>query len=407
MRLLRLSLDGTPLFENSRIGLDFYATDRVVQATCPEGILDVTRAGRTGSIFSQNIIGISGVNASGKTTLLNLLGFVLGYLSGPYSMRSIRMGRIGSLGKLDGLLHVDVVFWHEDSFFLLESTLRHYFEPLGNDAGGKLLGDQFYFEDETLWELQATRINREMIANKETFVSSSVVKMKRTGKPGTAGALSEEERTFLSPDTSIVSALVRPSPTAVETPSRMLADLSLPSEVVQAFDGSIEYLRWEPDAQVYRLKFKHENELVLSRDATTAMLSSGTVLGTDLVTHAIGALRDGGYFIVDEIESSLNRSLVGAVIGLFASPVTNPRGAMLVFTTHYPELLDVLRRKDNVYLLVRNEGQHTRIIKYSDKVKRIENKKSEVVLSDFIAGTTPRYPDVQAMREYVRTHVNG
>lgn len=85
----------------------------------------------------------------------------------------------------------------------------------------------------------------------------------------------------------------------------------------------------------------------------------------------------------------MNRSLVATIIDLFASPITNPHGAQLVFTTHYPELLDVLRRKDNVYLLVRGDDLRTEVIKYSDRVRRIENKKSEVVLADLI---NPEFP---------------
>lgn len=87
--------------------------------------------------------------------------------------------------------------------------------------------------------------------------------------------------------------------------------------------------------------------------------------------------------------------------------MTNPRGAQLVFTTHYPELLDTLHRKDNVYLFVRGEDGRAEAVKYSERIRRIENKKSEVVLSDMIKGSMPRYPDVQALRDYVRERVNG
>ena len=58
-------------------------------------------------------------------------------------------------------------------------------------------------------------------------------------------------------------------------------------------------------------------------------------------------------------------------------------------------------------MLVRGDDQRTEVVKYSDRVNRIENKKSEVVLSNLIHGTMPRYPDVRAMREYVRERVDG
>ena len=110
---------------------------------------------------------------------------------------------------------------------------------------------------------------------------------------------------------------------------------------------------------------------------------------------------------MDEIETGLNRSLVGTVIELFASPVTNPHGATLLFSTHYSELLDVLRRKDNVFVLVRDDSFKTELIKYSERINRIENKKSDVIINNVIKGSMPKYPDVQAMREYVCEHING
>jgi hypothetical protein len=141
-------------------------------------------------------------------------------------------------------------------------------------------------------------------------------------------------------------------------------------------------------------------------EVAVAMLSKGTLLGAEIVDHAISMLRFGGCLIVDEIETSLNRSLVGVILGLFASPATNPRGAQLVFSTHYPKLLDLLHRKDDVYLLRKTQDYKTEIVKYSDCGVRIENKKSEAFINNIIKGAMPRYPDVQDMREYVLEHVN-
>ena len=194
----------------------------------------------------------------------------------------------------------------------------------------------------------------------------------------------------------------------MESPERTLPLTSLPTPVVQAFDPSVEYLVWNKENQVFHLKFKGERaERVMNVAIATSVLSNGTVLGAELVNQAITALRNGGYLIVDEIETGLNRSLVGTVIELFASPVTNPHGATLLFSTHYSELLDVLRRKDNVFVLVRDDSFRTELIKYSERINRIENKKSDAIINNVIKGSMPKYPDVQAMREYVCEHING
>lgn len=110
--------------------------------------------------------------------------------------------------------------------------------------------------------------------------------------------------------------------------------------------------------------------------------------------------------LIDEIEAGLNKSLVKSIIELFQSHASNPYGAQLIFTTHYIELLDYLPRKDDVYLLVRDKNFNSKVIKYSDRISRIENKKSEMVLANVIKGTMPSYPEVEGMRAYVREFVH-
>lgn len=220
--------------------------------------------------------------------------------------------------------------------------------------------------------------------------------------------LDAAQRTFLGDDMSIVSMVTGKRSSTVQTRDRALPLITMPTPVIQAFDPSVEYLKWDAQNQVFHLKFKNaEVERVMSDIVAASVLSNGTVLGAELVDRALTALTDGGYLIVDEIETGLNRSLVATVIELFASPVTNSKGATLLFSTHYPELLDAVRRKDNVFVLVRDSGYKTSVVKYSDKIERIENKKSEALINNVIKGSMPRYPDVQAMREYVCEHVNG
>ena len=46
-------------------------------------------------------------------------------------------------------------------------------------------------------------------------------------------------------------------------------------------------------------------------------------------------------------------------------------------------------------------------MRYSAEVKRIENKKSATTLRNVIRGSLPNYPDVQAMRLYVKEQLDG
>lgn len=406
MRLLKLRVDGLTLFKNKRLELDFIATDRVSRDE--EGnVSDVTQLAGGSAVYTQNVMGIVGVNAAGKTTVLNLVRFVLGYMSGNYVMRQFATGA-NLMGKLEDRMTISCVFYEKGSYYLIESQLKAATKQ-GDSArmGEGARVASLVFEDEWLWACPA-RMSRKAILDIDQLKSDSTLLLKRNGGAGDEHVLNDAQRTFLGDDMSIVSIITGRKSVPVEYPERSLPLVSLPTPVVQAFDSSVEYLNWNNESQVFHLKFKNEDaERVVNAAVATAMLSNGTVVGAELVDRAIGALKSGGYLIVDEIETGLNRSLVGTVIELFASPVTNPHGATLLFSTHYSELLDVLRRKDNVIVLVRNESFETEIIKYSDRIARIENKKSDVIINNVIKGSMPKYPDVRAMRNYVRERVNG
>ena len=403
MRLLKLLFNGVPLFKNESLELDFYAADRVPRQEDGLPVADVTRAGEGSSIYSQNVIGISGVNASGKTTVLNLLRFALDILAVELTSRELE-GQRPMLGKVGDRLKMFAVFWLDGSFYLLDSSLVR---PEGSAYKGRMRNYGYVFEDEAVWRLVAPRVNRRTIAHPQAFMDNATVVFRRSQAGSDGTALTQRELEILGDDRSIVSLLTGRVRSKVSSPTRRLPTTTLASPVVQAFDPSIESLLWNEEDGVYTLTFKGERPRVVDASVAVALLSRGTVYGAELVNRAVEVLSGEGYLLVDEIEEAINRSLVATVIGLFASPVTNPRGAQLVFTTHYPELLDALHRKDNVYLLVRGEDGRAEAVKYSERVSRIENKKSEVVLSDMIRGTMPRYPDVQALRDYVRVRVNG
>ncbi len=399
MRLLRAVIDGAELFRDDHLAIDLFAIDRVPK---PEGGLrtaDVTQMGESTSIYSQNVVGISGVNASGKTTALNLLHFVLDLLAGEVTLRGFR-GRDLTVGKVGTRLFISVVFWHEEAFYLLESELEREGRSL---FAGPSSFFGFRFVDETIWRLAIPRVNRRMIGDSRAFREAAVVVRRRHGD----SALTESELRLLGDDRSIVSLVTGRVRSRVSSPGRELPTETLATPVVQAFDSSVERLDWDSQNEVYTLQFKGERARIVDRNVAAMLLSRGTVFGSEMVNRAMEVLSCGGYLLVDEMEEAINRSLVATIIDLFVSPVTNPHGAQLIFTTHYPELLDALHRKDNIYLLVRGEDQRTEVVKYSDRVRRIENKKSEVVLSDLIKGTMPRYPDVRAMRDYVKRYVDG
>jgi predicted ATPase len=77
--------------------------------------------------------------------------------------------------------------------------------------------------------------------------------------------------------------------------------------------------------------------------------SAGTQTWFALIGPALTALRGGQVLLFDEIDASLHPKLSARLLELFQDPMTNPRGAQLIFTTHDTSLLNYLNR-DEVWL---------------------------------------------------------
>ncbi|RGD61442.1 ATP-binding protein [Kitasatospora xanthocidica] len=105
----------------------------------------------------------------------------------------------------------------------------------------------------------------------------------------------------------------------------------------------------------------------------------------------MGALRRGGTFVVDEIDSSLHPILTARLIGLFQDSATNPNGAQLIFTSHDASLLgrtdgeDVLRR-DQVWFVEKNEHGETELFALADFKPRQEENRERRYLSGSYGG---------------------
>ncbi|MER5687664.1 ATP-binding protein [Streptomyces sp. NPDC002205] len=108
--------------------------------------------------------------------------------------------------------------------------------------------------------------------------------------------------------------------------------------------------------------------------------SSGTQALLGHAPRFLAVLRRGGTFVVDEIDSSLHSLLTARLIDLFQNPVTNPRGAQLVFTTHDASLLgrasgeDILKR-DQVWFVEKDSHGETSLYSLAEfKPRKEENR---------------------------------
>jgi hypothetical protein len=89
--------------------------------------------------------------------------------------------------------------------------------------------------------------------------------------------------------------------------------------------------------------------------------SAGTMAWTGMLAAALRALEDGALMVVDEVDASLHPRLTARLIEMFQSAATNTRGAQLLFTTHDATLLgtslgDEVLRRDEIWFVEKRDG---------------------------------------------------
>ena len=70
---------------------------------------------------------------------------------------------------------------------------------------------------------------------------------------------------------------------------------------------------------------------------------------------------------------------------------------MLIFSTHYAELLDEFERNDNIYIVRNKDGISAENL--SVVLKRNDIKKSDAYQSGFLEGTVPMYDAYMSLKK--------
>ena len=160
------------------------------------------------------------------------------------------------------------------------------------------------------------------------------------------------------------------------------------------------YIELRDGKPVSHLKFYGRNELILADTfELRTYLSSGTIKGINVFLWAIAVLRHGGYLLLDEIENHFNTEIVASLIRFFLDARLNKNGGVLIFTTHYPELLDEFDRNDCINITRNTEG--ITVQNLTDILKRNDLKKSDAYMSDYLGGTAPLYDSYIALKRYI------
>ena len=368
MKILRIKVNGLPLYKNM-FDISFCAVQRVHNNHL-NSVFNLF-----GNIYVNTVEAFAGINASGKTMALKVVSFTSILLSAtPLSAEFVPQ----ILG--DGINTIfDIDFYADGKIYHLTSEI---IKEKNQDENPKIR-----IISERLWvKPVTTKINK---SNLWDYDKNTPVRVRGN---------SDE---YLPEDVSIMIALNKQIQNKI-----MFVDLamftnfnfllpdavSIPTEIISLLDPTIEYISIENvnDKVITKLKFYRQKEHILFNPAElNVYLSSGTVRGVRVFSDAMRVLKKGGYMIVDEIENHFNRELVASLLRLFLYKKTNPNGAVLIFSTHYPELLDELDRNDAVFITRSNEG--LTVDNLNTLLNRNDMKKSEVYQSNFLGGTAPKY----------------
>lgn len=369
MKLLRITAEGLPLFKE-KLDICFYAQQRVA-----ENQKDILYS-LFSNIYLNPANGFIGINASGKTSVLKVLLLSLGVINNE-PINHIETRDI--LGNAEKAV-LNIFFYSE----LNKEICR--LETMITSKQTKTEGIVYRILSEKIWSKQTD----EVITRKSMldFDDKEPV-MFRSG-----------QEDFLSDDVSIMIARNKKTGENMRVVNLLqftninvlpFSD-NIPAEVITYLDPTVERLEFDEMDQktVIRLKFKGKDEIVMNDPIQlNNYLSSGTVKGMITFTLAQEVLQKGGYIVVDEIENHFNKEIVTTLMRFFMDSKLNKNGGTLIFSTHYPELLDEYDRNDSIFIIRNRDG--ITVENLSTILKRNDIKKSDAYQSGFLEGTTPMY----------------
>lgn len=379
MKLLRLEIEGLTHFQDT-FAIDFVAQQRV-DDNDKEQLYNILP-----KIYENNVIAFVGVNASGKTTILKAVSFVIKMLNNePIN----HIGANEILADLDSSQQVIIT-----SYFYQGNCVNKLKTIIGKKENTLEGGGELTILDEMLWSKESARIK----TKKGLYdFRESDLKEKR-----------DQNQRYLMHDVSIMVAVNKQAGENIFvrdmlewTDHNILNVLGkFPQELLTFLDPAIEYLECSIEERNtdIRLKFYGKEEIIIHDPAVLGKyLSSGTIKGLGVFMSAVFAFVEGGYLIVDEIENHFNREIVATLIRFFWNSNINKNGAVLIFSTHYSELLDEFDRNDGIYI-VKNRGGIT-AQNLAQIYKRNDIKRSELYDSDYLGGTVPEYEAYMALKK--------
>ncbi|WP_239762225.1 AAA family ATPase [Mammaliicoccus sp. I-M35] len=380
MKALKLIVKGLDNFENKALDIDFITSKKVNSSEIDENVKLLFN-----SIYTQNTLSFIGINASGKTTTLELIENLLSIYIDNQSISF----KSNLTKNFSNELEVTIYLYdkNENNIYMVKSIIKK------DNVESRL-----YFYDEDLY---IRKVNKKV--TKKNIFDIEYYEHEQNREKLANSYLKSEDSIFSAKLNEIVNKRNKVFELINLTDMNFFAYYlkSMSNEsFIRYLDPSIELFRIKDEAEFnvkndvlpkFEIKFKNSELIHTSEIGDLGdILSSGTIKGLNIFANVFKVLVEGGYLIIDEIENHLNKRIVSSILEFFLSDI-NVNGATLIFSTHYIEILDEVDRSDSIYIL--NKEEYISVKKLSERLgkhDRTDRKKSEVFLSGII-DTVPDY----------------
>lgn len=351
MKILKIIISGYKLLENN-FEIDFLNKARVNSSDKDDEVIELEEG-----LYIPTTIVFTGKNASGKSSVLSMIEFV---------NELLLSGRI----KYDKLDFRSKTIKLTVFFYLLETVYKY--ESNISIPEATLLNETSYckFSNEKLYSKKYSKSYSKRILDLDF----------------------DEDNTYTSnvSDTSILYKLTNKRTLVINTNNWIrnyriesifdifnLVEVSteLMLKITNLFDEGIKKFEYDLDKKLFVLELNGIGAKTYSEKEVDMLLSDGTKKGLIMFGLTITILKMGGTLIIDEIENSFHKNLVENIIMIFNDKRINVKNANLIFSTHYVEILDIFRRRDNIFVMRKND-HITACNLYKDFKDRIDLSKS-------------------------------
>ena len=368
MKILRITAQGLPLFKED-MDICFYTQQRVSEDDRNNlyNLID--------NYYLHSACAFIGINASGKTSVLKVINLALNIIKNEPINHVEAKTILGGSEKAA----IRTYFYDKRKYICCLETVI---------TAKKVKTGEYVYSilSERLWEKPIAGVK-----SKKYLTDFDGIEPVDTRNSNEA---------YLSDDVSFIIAHNKKVNDTVEVFSLLSYTNvnvlpfteDIPLEVITFLDPTIEKLCFEQaEGKTFiHLKFRDEDEIILNNAVDLEQyLSFGTIKGIITFSMVKEVLQSGGYLLVYEIENHFNKEIVTTLMRFFMDSRLNKRGGTLIFTTHYPELLDEYDRNDGICIVRNRNGITVENLSYI--LKRNDIKKSDAYQSGFLEGTTPAY----------------